>query len=78
MKAKLIVVALSVISLPLLAAERVDFSGTWEFNPQKSKNVGMMAQMKMSLTTSKLMRQWISPRAPAIRVRISKARLTST
>jgi hypothetical protein len=50
MKAKLIVVALSLISLPLLAAERVDFSGTWKFNPQKSRNVGMMAQMKMSLT----------------------------
>lgn len=33
-----------------LVAARTDFSGVWEFNPAKSQNVGMMAQMKMTLT----------------------------
>lgn len=30
-----------------LAADHANFSGSWEFNPEKSKNVGMMGQMKM-------------------------------
>ena len=30
-----------------LAAEHANFSGSWEFHPEKSKNVGMMSQMKM-------------------------------
>lgn len=29
-----------------LGAAAADFSGTWEFSPAKSKNTGMMAQMK--------------------------------
>jgi hypothetical protein len=34
----------------MFAATPTDFSGTWEFNTEKSENIGMMAQMKMSLT----------------------------
>jgi hypothetical protein len=34
----------------LLAQKHPDFSGSWEFNAQKSKNVGMMAEMKIMET----------------------------
>jgi hypothetical protein len=34
----------------MFAATPTNFSGTWEFNTDKSENIGMMAQMKMSLT----------------------------
>jgi hypothetical protein len=36
--------------LAVFAAEQTDFSGTWDFSTEKSKNIGMMAQMKLSLT----------------------------
>ncbi len=32
----------------VLAAEHPDFSGTWELTPTKSRNIGMMAQMKLT------------------------------
>ena len=32
-----------------LAAKSPDFSGVWELNPQKSENIGMMAQAKMTV-----------------------------
>jgi hypothetical protein len=32
------------------AAAPTDFSGTWELNAAKSQNIGMMAQMKMTMT----------------------------
>jgi hypothetical protein len=32
------------------AAEHANFSGSWEFNAEKSNNVGMMSQMKMIQT----------------------------
>jgi hypothetical protein len=32
------------------AQKHGDFSGPWQFNPEKSKNVGMMSQMKMTQT----------------------------
>ncbi len=32
------------------AYQRPDFAGSWEFNPGQSKNVGMMAQAKMTTT----------------------------
>jgi hypothetical protein len=38
---------LCVISAAAFAAQRADFSGSWQLNPEKSKNVGMMSQMKM-------------------------------
>lgn len=51
MKVKLLLGAiLGLTSLSLFAAEPPDFSGTWEFKAEKSKNVGMMSQMKMTAT----------------------------
>jgi hypothetical protein len=50
MKLKLFVSALSFVALSTFAADRPDFSGTWEFKPENSKNIGMMSQMKMSIT----------------------------
>ena len=40
--------AICFVSMAALAAQRPDYSGTWTFNPDKSKNIGMMAQMKMT------------------------------
>jgi hypothetical protein len=37
-------------SLAAFAANPPDFSGRWIFNPEKSKNVGMMSDMKMTQT----------------------------
>ena len=47
MRLKHLFAMLCVISGVAFAAERANFSGSWEFNPEKSKNVGMMSQMKM-------------------------------
>jgi len=40
--------ALCLIAPALLAQKHPDFSGSWRFNPQKSTNVGMMAQMEIT------------------------------
>ena len=37
-------------ALPAFAGTPADFSGVWEFNAAKSQNIGMMAQMKMTVT----------------------------
>lgn len=50
MKAKLLILAAGLIASAMLAQKVTSFSGSWQFNPEKSKNVGMMAQMKMALT----------------------------
>jgi hypothetical protein len=43
--------AVALASLPFAPpVNHPDFSGSWELNPQKSKNLGMMGQMKMTLT----------------------------
>lgn len=42
--------AILFTALAAHAAGHTDFSGVWEFNPVKSQNTGMMAQMKMTLT----------------------------
>ena len=47
MRLKHLFAMLCVIAGVAFAAERANFSGSWEFNPEKSKNVGMMSQMKM-------------------------------
>lgn len=39
-----------LLTVAALAAQRPDFGGSWEFNPEKSKNVGMMMQVKMTDT----------------------------
>src|SRR3981081_4696749 len=50
MKAKFLIPALCLMTLTALAAKHTDFSGSWQLNPDKSKNIGMMAQMKMIQT----------------------------
>lgn len=50
MKLKLTVPIILNAALCAFAAAHTDFSGMWEFKPEKSQNVGMMAQMKMTLT----------------------------
>ena len=37
-------------SIVALAGAHTDFTGVWQFNPSRSQNVGMMAEMKMTLT----------------------------
>jgi hypothetical protein len=41
---------IGLVSLAALAAKHPDFSGSWTFSPQKSKNIGMMSEMKMTQT----------------------------
>jgi hypothetical protein len=50
MKSKLLIAMLCLIAVVTLAQKLSDFSGSWQFNPEKSKNIGMMAQMKMIQT----------------------------
>lgn len=50
MKAKALILAMGLFTGVALAQKVSNFSGSWQFNPEKSKNVGMMAQMKMALT----------------------------
>lgn len=50
MKTSVLISALCLITLVALAQKQSDFSGSWQFNPEKSKNIGMMAQMKMIQT----------------------------
>lgn len=38
------------VTLPAHAANPPDFSGGWVFNPGKSKNIGMMSDMKLTET----------------------------
>jgi hypothetical protein len=37
-----------LVTVATFAAKRSDFAGSWEFNPGKSKNIGMMMQVKMT------------------------------
>lgn len=50
MKTKVFILALVLIAGATMAQKTVNFSGSWLFSPEKSKNVGMMGQMKMELT----------------------------
>ena len=50
MKTGVLILALGLMTGVTLAQKVVNFSGSWQFNPEKSKNLGMMAQMKMALT----------------------------
>jgi len=47
MRLKQLIAFLCVVTVAAFAARRADFSGSWQLNPEKSKNVGMMSQMKM-------------------------------
>lgn len=50
MKTRIAALLICFVSLPALAANPPDFSGKWVFNPGKSKNIGMMSDMKMTET----------------------------
>jgi len=50
MKRKLLALGTCLIAVAALAAKNTDFSGTWQLNPEKSKSIGMMAQMEMIQT----------------------------
>ena len=50
MKLKLMIAVLCLSAGVVFAADHVNFAGSWQFNPEKSKNVGMMSQMKMIQT----------------------------
>ena len=39
-----------LVTVAAFAAKRPDFAGSWEFNAAKSKNIGMMMQVKMTDT----------------------------
>lgn len=47
MKLKPMIALLCLSASVAFAADHVNFAGSWQFNPEKSKNVGMMSQMKM-------------------------------
>lgn len=50
MKHKYVIAVLCVAAIATFAAQPSDFSGSWQFSPEKSNNVGMMSQMKMIQT----------------------------
>ena len=50
MKITMFILALCLTATGAFAQKRSDFSGAWQFSPEKSKNVGMMSQMKMTQT----------------------------
>ena len=50
MKTKVFTLSLCLGTVVALAQKPTDFSGSWQFNVEKSKNIGMMAQMKMEQT----------------------------
>ena len=50
MKTRITALLICFVTLPVFAANPPDFSGKWVFNPGKSKNIGMMSDMKMTET----------------------------
>lgn len=50
MKTTMFILALCLMVTGAFAKKHSDFSGAWQFSPEKSKNVGMMSQMKMTQT----------------------------
>lgn len=50
MKSAMFILALCLTATGTFAQKHSDFSGSWQFNPEKSKNVGMMSQMKITQT----------------------------
>ena len=50
MKTRIAALLICFVTVPALAANTPDFSGKWVFNPGKSKNIGMMSDMKMTET----------------------------
>lgn len=50
MKFKVFISAMCLTAIAAFAAQHTDFSGTWQLNSGKSKNIGMMAKMEMTQT----------------------------
>ena len=50
MKLTRMIMVLCLFAGMALAADHANFAGSWQFNPEKSKNIGMMSQMKMVQT----------------------------
>jgi|SRR5215469_4810186 len=50
MKIKLLIAVVCLTTVTAFATKHTDCSGSWQFSPDKSKNIGMMAQMKMTQT----------------------------
>jgi hypothetical protein len=50
MTRKLLTFGTCLIAVAAFAAKHTDFSGTWQLNAEKSKNIGMMSQMMMTQT----------------------------
>jgi len=50
MKTTIGALLICLTSIAAFAAKQPDFSGVWILNPEKSKNIGMMSQMKMTQT----------------------------
>lgn len=50
MKVKTVVLALGLIAVAAMAQKVANFSGTWQFNPEKSQNIGMMASAQITST----------------------------
>lgn len=50
MKKTIGLMMICLASLAAFAAEHFDFSGRWTFSPDKSKNIGMMSEMKFTQT----------------------------
>ena len=49
---KLILALMCAHALPMLAATPTDFSGVWQFNAAKTKNIGMMSEMTIAATVT--------------------------
>lgn len=49
MTRKWVLLGVCLFAMGAVAAKSPDFSGVWELNPQKSENIGMMAQAKMTV-----------------------------
>ena len=50
MKTVLSLLLICFASLAAFAVPHPDFSGAWAFSPEKSRNIGMMSEMKMTQT----------------------------
>jgi len=50
MKSKCLIIVLCLMATAALAQKPSNFSGTWQFVAEKSSNVGMMGQMKITET----------------------------
>lgn len=48
MKTRFVIALVCLLATAAFAAKHTQFSGSWQFDPGKSKNIGMMSQMSMT------------------------------